>query len=122
MIKFRQWTLADVAKFNARGKPQPAGAADGVLEEIPLHKEIMAECDRRNWLYFHGSTAHRTHRTIGEFDFIILADKGRTFFIECKTKTGKLTQEQAGIHYWANKLGHAPCVVRSLREFLEIVK
>ncbi len=110
-------------KFNAKREPQdPAPAAGDNAAERLLHYQILEECERRGWLACHGSTAHRTHRTLGEFDFIILADRGRHFLIECKTRTGKLTKEQAAIHYWANKLGHTPYVVRSFQEFLEVIK
>lgn len=120
---FKNWTQADVERFNAKRVPQdpsPAGG-DKCVERL-LHYQILEQCERHGWIAFHGSMAHRTHRMLGEFDFIILADRGRVFFIECKTKTGKLTTEQAGIHAWANRLGHCPYVVRSFQEFLEVVK
>lgn len=124
---FKNWTQMDVEKFNAKNSPMTATAVNELqmkasMDERLLHNEILKECEKRGWLAFHGSTAHRTYRTVGEFDFIILADRGRNFHIECKTKTGKLTPEQAGIHKWANKLGHCPYVVRSFEEFLEVVK
>lgn len=122
---FRNWSQIDVEKFNAKRGPLVIGDVNlgegHVDEEIPLHNEILKECERRGWLAFHGSTAHRTHRTVGEFDFIILADGGRRFNIECKKKGGKLTTEQITIHHWANHLGHATYVVRSFQEFLLVI-
>ena len=63
----------------------------------------------------------RTHRTLGEPDFVILADAGRVLMVECKTKTGKLSPEQAALIAHAAKLGHTVHVVRSLREFQEVM-
>lgn len=90
--------------------------------ERDLHSKIKEECRRRGWICFTGSMAHRAMRTIGEPDFTILADNGRVFFIEAKSKTGKLRPEQAALQVWAKKLGHEIKAVRSMDEFLEAVK
>ena len=65
--------------------------------------------------------SQKTARTIGEPDWTLLADRGRVFFIECKTAKSKLTPEQLAIKCWAAKLGHTVHVVRSMAEFLQIV-
>lgn len=98
------------------------GARVGESKESDLHNKIIEACKARGWIYFHGSMVVKSSRTIGEPDFTILADKGRVFFVECKTKTGKLSPEQLGIKMWAEKLGHTIHVVRSMEEFLEAVK
>lgn len=89
--------------------------------ERDLHSKIFAECRLRGWIALHGAMSERTHRTMGEWDFTILADQGRVFFVECKTATGKLRSEQAGLIAWAKKLGHDVRVVRSINEFVEWV-
>lgn len=89
--------------------------------ESDLHEAIIAECKRRGWIYFHGSMAHRTRRTIGEPDFCILIPNGRVLLIECKSAKGKIRPEQAGMIYWAQKLGHKISVVRNFREFQILV-
>jgi hypothetical protein len=66
--------------------------------------------------------AARTHRTAGEPDFLILADGGRVLLIECKTRTGKLSPEQAALKHQAEKLGHRVHVVRSMKEFEEVIR
>lgn len=86
--------------------------------ERDLHSKIFNECRRRGWIALHGSMSERTHRTMGEWDFTILADNGRVFFVECKTSTGKLSAEQAALIAWAKKLGHDVRVVRSIDEFV----
>jgi hypothetical protein len=98
------------------------GETKGVSKESDLHNDIIAFCKSKGWIYFHGSMAHRAMRTRGECDFQILADRGRVFFIERKTKTGKLSSEQLGLQMWAEKLGHKIHLCRTMDEFLEIVK
>ena len=88
--------------------------------ERELHEQILDECRRRGWIAFHGSMTHRTHRTIGEPDFVILADRGRCLLVEVKGTSGKVTAEQAALHAWAAKLDHTVHVVRSLTEFLAL--
>jgi hypothetical protein len=86
--------------------------------EADLHEQIFAECRRRGWIPLHGAMSERTHRTIGEPDFIIIADRGQVLFVECKSSYGKLRPEQQALHIWMRKLGHTVHVVRSLAEFL----
>jgi len=93
----------------------------GMAREASLHEEIFDECRRRGWIPLHGSMAARTHRTLGEPDFVILADGGRVLFIECKSRAGKLSPAQAALKFHAEKLGHAVHVVRSMEEFLAVV-
>ena len=106
---------------NAESEPDlPKRARNGVAREASLHEEIFDECRRRGWIALHGSMAERTHRTQGEPDFVILADRGRVLFVECKSRTGKLSPAQAALKFHAEKLGHTVHVVRSLRESLEV--
>lgn len=121
-------TLEQFADYQKRGiaeeaenQPHVKRATARVRHESNLHFDILKECKLRGWLVFHGSMAHRTYRTPGEPDFMILADRGRLLMIECKTKDGKLSQDQQGIKAWAEKLGHAVHVVRSKQQFLEII-
>lgn len=99
----------------------PAPPKAGCDVESKLHEQIRQACVARGWLAFHGSMSHRTHRTEGEPDFILCLP-GRVLFIECKTRTGKLSHEQAATQAWLRKLGHEMHVVRSIEEFWEVVK
>lgn len=89
--------------------------------ESALHDFILSFCRGSQWIALHGSMAQATSRTLGEPDFTILADKGRVFFIECKSKDGKLTREQDGMRHWMTRLGHAYHIVRTQKEFLQVV-
>jgi hypothetical protein len=124
-----------LARLAANSASQKAAklkaAADATLDghEGDLHSAIKAECRRRGWLYFTGSMASRTRRTIGEPDFVILGggNSGCTqypvvYLVECKTRTGKLSPQQQAVIHAAAALGHKIHVVRSMREFLEIIK
>ena len=97
------------------------GTRNGVVSEASLHEEIFAECRQRGWIALHGSMAERTYRTLGEPDFVILADGGRVLFVECKSRMGKLSPAQFALKHHAEKLGHTVHVVRSLEEFLQLV-
>ncbi len=103
--------------------PLPKGHSGhtGTVRESELHEEIFDECRARGWIALHGSMAERTCRTLGEPDFTILADGGRVLFVECKTRTGKLSPAQAALKFHAEKLGHTIHVVRSLEEFRQIL-
>jgi hypothetical protein len=91
-----------------------------VEREARLHEEIFDECRARGWIALHGSMAERTCRTLGEPDFTILADGGRVLFVECKSRSGKLSPAQTVLKFHAEKLGHTIHVVRSKEEFLRI--
>ncbi|MBI1178737.1 hypothetical protein GC207_14990 [bacterium] len=97
-----------------------AGTRDGVSRESDLHDAVFDECRRRGWIPLHGSMAARTHRTEGEPDFVILADRGRALLVECKSRTGKLSPAQAALKHHAESLGHTVHVIRSLEEFLNL--
>ena len=54
-------------------------------------------------------------------DFVILASGGRVLFVECKSRTGKLSPAQVALKCQAETLGHTVHVVRSLVEFLKLL-
>ena len=114
-------TSAELAAYEARHRPRTNTVPAGVEKESVLHEQIFAECRRRGWIALHGSMSERSHRTLGEPDFEIWADGGRTFHVECKSRTGKLTEEQYTLCWHAKKLGHKVHVVRSFEEFLSVV-
>lgn len=90
------------------------------MAERELHCQIIQELKLRGWLYFHGSTAHKTSRTIGEPDFQVYAPDGRQFCVECKSKDGKLSIAQQAVQRWLAKLGHETYVIRTIDEFRQI--
>ncbi len=110
------------AKVAAKRGIKSACPDDAVTREADLHFAIMAECRRRRWQYLHGSMSQETSRTLGEPDFVLLCDQGRVFFIECKSKQGKLSPVQQAFKHAAEFNGHKIHVIRSMTEFLQIVE
>lgn len=104
--------------------PQPAVivASAAVEDEGDLREQIRKEIVRRRWCVFCGTTAARSRRTVGEPDLLVFADRGRVFPVELKSRTGKLSPAQNAVHHHLRSLGHTPHVIRSLEEFLEVVK
>ena len=128
LISMSQFTQAWLASYQARTSKAHRTSRTSLTKlgtserEADLHEEVFDECRRRGWIALHGSMAERTCRTLGEPDFVILADGGRVLFVECKTKTGKLSPAQAALKHHAEKLGHTVHVVRSLGQFLGVAK
>lgn len=115
-----EWLRAQEAKRKPKGETTPVMPPDATLVEQELHNQIIGHCKSNAWIYFHGSMAHSTFRTVGEPDFVILGRDGKFLMIECKTKTGKLSPEQIAMGAWAESLGHKIHVVRSFSQYLEI--
>ncbi len=109
-----------LARLTKAGTPAPT--LNPVSLEADLHQQIEQYCRSKGWICFHGSMAHRTHRTIGEPDFIIAADGGRTFWVEVKRKGGKATPAQLGTIAWLQKLGQTAAIVWSMDDFLKLIK
>ena len=103
------------------GKPGMLVCSDAVEEESELHEAIRKHCAIKGWLPLHGSMAHKTHRTPGEWDFVILAEHPCLLLVECKDREGKVSADQAAIAAWAKRLGWHPTVCRSITEFLRYV-
>lgn len=120
-----RWTMDRVIRHESRLKRPgtgPSVAADSVEREIEgLHYPIIAECKRRGWKYVHSNPVKRATNGEGVVDFIIYADGGRVFNIECKSKTGKLDPEQLIFIHWITKLGHVAHVITAMSEFRAIV-
>lgn len=127
---FSNWTLTSAELHNAKVQeakrrkrglhpttPGPAIPNDAVEREDKLQKDIRDFCKRMGWLCLCGSMAHKTKRTIGEPDFTILMNNGRTLFIEAKAKKGVHSSAQLRFRANASALGHIVHEVRSMRQF-----
>ncbi len=117
-----RFTIDDVRRHNAKLAPPIAPApSNAVAKESELHEDIKKECNKRLWFYSWSPMGAPSTQGVGVPDFIIGADGGRTFYIECKSKTGKLRPEQRETQAMLARNGHTMHVVRSLEEFLQIV-
>ena len=107
---------------NAKRTPE-IGAGEPVADELPLHRDIMAYCDRQNprWLYIHHRTDKRSGIQKGAPDFFVLLPGKRVAIIECKKKDGKRSTDQTTWAYEASLLGHGCFLVRSMDDFLAVI-
>lgn len=112
--------LAVEARLNGRTRIS-LDAAKAAESEASLHNEIIEHCRAKGWIYFNGSMAHKTKRTLGEPDFTLLLPHGRVLFIECKGKNTKTSPGQLAMEAWMKNLGHTMSFVRSFEEFLKLV-
>ena len=119
-----RWTPDQVAAYEARfsNKPKQAKPEGPTVPEKEIHRLILLECNRRGFLALHGSMAHRTHRTAGEPDLTILMPGGRVLFVEAKTRSGRISEEQEAFARRAELLGHTVHIVRSFEEFIQLIK
>ena len=97
-------------------------AADAVDNQAALHDEILAECRRRLWPVIPSRMDMASTTAKGAAGFVIAASGGRVFFIECKTRTGKLTTEQLGFKAMLERNSHRLFVVRSFNDFLNVAE
>lgn len=116
----------DFQKFVSRGLVASKAASDAVTKEVGhggLHDAIERWCNDQ-WpkvKYVHSRTDQSSSTANGVPDFILFLNGGRVLCVECKTRTGKLTPEQAAWSFEMTRLGHTVHIVRSMREFLELV-
>lgn len=87
-----------------------------------LHEQIDAYARSKGWLVIHSRTDKPATNSRGTPDFILGADNGVTYWIECKRKGSKPTTEQLGMILMLKLLGHKAAIVWSFEEFLEVVK
>jgi hypothetical protein len=121
MITTEQFEAMQARCAAGRGEAGPV-AADAVSDEGELHDQILSDCKRRLWPVCHSRMDARTTTALGCPDFVIAADNGRVFWIECKTAKGKLTPEQMGWRMLLERLGHKFAVCRSFEDFLAVIE
>ena len=100
----------------------PDWANDKPSRERDLQDRIAKHCRDNGWLYIQSRMDRATTTVKGTPDFVILMNAGTGVLIECKVGKAKLTPEQSAWKLHAENLGHTVHVVRSFKEFLEVVK
>jgi hypothetical protein len=115
-----QQMLARLEASNSRIS-RVAKAPDSVEEEADLHAQIIDYCRSKGWGYIHGRMDRRSTVTEGSPDFVICADSGRVFFVEAKSKDGKVSVKQQAWIAQAKRNGHTVHVLRSVQELNDII-
>lgn len=115
-----QEMLARTERRCAKAKPIRE-IDDAVEKESELQQQIRGFLRDKRWPFVWSPMYLRTSTGIGTVDFIVAAPKGRTLWVEAKSKTGKLKPEQIGFQMLLEANGHEHYVVRSYREFLEAI-
>lgn len=91
-------------------------------KEKDLHKRVVMVCKQRGYIYFHGSMAVPTARTLGEPDFIILLPEGKFVLVECKSEHGVLKPSQKDLFSKIEKLGHKVYIIKTINELYDALK
>lgn len=114
-----EWLKTQGSKLSHVEQSKPPTKA--IDQEKDLHKEIINFCERQKWIACHGAMHRPTFRTTGEPDFIILAPRCVTIYVECKARDEGPSDGQREFHEHAAVLGHAVHVVRTFQEFIAAV-
>ena len=93
-------------------------------KESLLLSKIVAHCNSWGWRCLPLWTSKKAKGFLlpGWPDLTICMPKGRTVFIELKSKDGRLRKEQADLQIQMMALGQEYYVIRSFKRFLEIVE
>jgi hypothetical protein len=99
--------------------PSPA-----VERELALHDAIMRWCNAQwpRWKYIHARPDKPSGIEAGVADFMIFGPNRRVIIVECKKRDGKQSQEQLCWAAEMRMLGFTVNVVRSMEQFLELVR
>jgi hypothetical protein len=111
---------AEYKLYLSRHATPEVKAIVGCDDESELHRQIKQFCSQHNWPFGNCRMDRATGMVEGWPDFVIIAEC-KVWFIECKTKTGKLSREQLGMAMLFENQGHKIHVVRSFQEFIELL-
>jgi hypothetical protein len=104
-----------------RNAPADMPAAERETGPTGLHRQVVLECELRGWLPIYNRTDKKSTSSEGVVDIVVAADRGRTFYVELKSKTGKQSIAQRCCQAVLEKNGHTYHLVRSFEQFLSIV-
>jgi hypothetical protein len=113
--------LSRLEKQNTKSSPSVASLGIQVEREAKLQNDIIGWLKAKGWYYEWSPMCSASSLQAGAPDFRIAAPGGVTYWIEAKSKTGKLKPEQAAAAHMLKHLGHRHAVVRSMQEFLDFV-
>ena len=115
-----RWTEEQLLAWELR---KSLDTPNGQAADSGPESELQRKCEK--WLrengfpYFHDSSRRKNKK--GWFDLTCLLPEGRVVFIEFKSKSGRLSDEQKLLIQQANFLGHEVHEVRSYKRFLYLM-
>jgi len=96
------------------------------MKESEIQKEIVSYCKKCNFLVFRMNVNNKSYNIKGlpegTPDLLIITPAGNNMWVEIKNETGKLRPKQIEFHEKLRKYNQDVYVVRSLEEFIEILK
>jgi len=101
-----------------------ASKSNGVELEIPgLHKPIIEWCNSQIPAvpFIHARSDKPSELPPGWADFTIFYC-GKIYLIECKSRTGKISNDQRICAYLLGRQGFNVAEVRTFQQFLELIK
>ena len=127
------WSREQFAEYQRTGKtPGAATTAAPPAEPVPdkleikeergIHTLICQELKRRGVPYIHAPMNKRPQLPEGWPDFTVFQPKGKVWFAEIKTATGRLSKEQRERKEELEGQGFSVYVPRSFDEFMAIFK
>jgi hypothetical protein len=106
------------ARFTKKSEPCNDVADEG--KESLLQMKIESYCKDRGFYFFHDRS--RGKNPEGNPDLVICLPKGRTVWVECKSKDGRLSEAQKKVATQLLGAGHEWHEVRSYNRFLSIIE
>lgn len=117
------WTQSDHIAQQLRQAPKhrASESVKSVELESDLHAKIIEELKRRRIYFVRSRTDKRTTTQLGVTDFICAMPNGKTLWMECKRKGGKLSQSQNITRHILLASGHWHAVIYNMDEFMTLI-
>lgn len=116
-----RWTQQQLEEYQARRtvetEPTPCAADPGPEKDLQAKAEKF--CRERGYHFFHDRS--QGANAPGQTDLVIAMPKGRTVWVELKSKSGRLSADQKRVRMILSALGHEWHEVRSYRQFVCLV-
>lgn len=116
-----RWTPEQLEQYHARRsvKTQPDPCTPDLGPEKDLQAKAEKLCLERGYHFFHDRS--RGANVPGQTDLVIAMPKGRTLWVELKSKHGRLSANQKRVRMILSALGHEWHEVRSYQQFIIIL-
>lgn len=116
-----RWTDEQLQQYQARRAPktQPSRCVSDPGPEKDLQAKAEKLCREKGYHFFHDRS--RGANVPGQTDLVIAMPKGRTLWVELKSRHGRLSADQKRVRMILSALGHEWHEVRSYQQFVTIL-